>query len=275
MLTQFTTDVENLTNISDNPGLSAAAMKALFDKAGVDIKAYINSVLTVELDAMRLQASRTIYVSPGGNNTKGDGSTEKPYLTIGKAIGVIPKNLNGFIATISISPGTYAENVAFNNFYGGTITMVIAGTVEITSLKVHNSSVFIDTYGGEVTLQAAYIYTTYHAILYSTTSVTVHIYVGGTVAGLNVGLSAYSFSDIYIGGLCRVFATTNAAIRSEVFSSVFVGTVGLTDNSGYGLRAVLGGSIGYTALSDGTVLATSTLSGGRIYSGAQTSIPNY
>lgn len=53
--TRFNTDVENVSHLSDLPneedGLSAAALKAVFDKAGVDIKDFINNTLIPELSA--------------------------------------------------------------------------------------------------------------------------------------------------------------------------------------------------------------------------------
>lgn len=51
--TSLTTDVENISKLDDLPnatgGLSAAELKAKFDKAGVDIKTFINSTLLDEL----------------------------------------------------------------------------------------------------------------------------------------------------------------------------------------------------------------------------------
>lgn len=54
MITKLTADVENIKNMPDrateSDGYSAKTNKAKFDKAGVDIKAYINETLTEELD---------------------------------------------------------------------------------------------------------------------------------------------------------------------------------------------------------------------------------
>lgn len=53
-LTKFTVGVNNIQALSDLPntadGLTSAELKQKFDKAGADIKSYINSVLTEELD---------------------------------------------------------------------------------------------------------------------------------------------------------------------------------------------------------------------------------
>lgn len=59
-ITKLTVNVNNIQALSDRPneidGLDAAELKARFDKAGSDIKTYINEVLTEEVDA----AIRTI-----------------------------------------------------------------------------------------------------------------------------------------------------------------------------------------------------------------------
>ena len=53
-LTKLTTDLENIQALSDKPneieGLTADELKAKFDKAGNDIKTYINDTLTTETD---------------------------------------------------------------------------------------------------------------------------------------------------------------------------------------------------------------------------------
>ena len=55
-LTKLEADVNNIQKLSDKPneidGLTSAELKERFDKAGADIKAYINSILTEELDTL-------------------------------------------------------------------------------------------------------------------------------------------------------------------------------------------------------------------------------
>lgn len=54
-LTKFLTEVNNIQALSDKPneidGLTSAELKAKFDKAGSDIKTYINETLTEQLDS--------------------------------------------------------------------------------------------------------------------------------------------------------------------------------------------------------------------------------
>ena len=53
-LTKLTADVNNMQSLSDRPnaidGLTSSQLKELFDKAGADIKTYLNETLTEEVD---------------------------------------------------------------------------------------------------------------------------------------------------------------------------------------------------------------------------------
>lgn len=64
-ITKFSTPVNNISSLSDKPneidGLTSNELKERFDKAGTDIKAYINETLTEEIDAAL--ASQGGYVS--------------------------------------------------------------------------------------------------------------------------------------------------------------------------------------------------------------------
>lgn len=55
-LTKFTNNVNNIQSLSDRPntidGLTSSQLKELFDKAGADIKTYLNETLTEELDTV-------------------------------------------------------------------------------------------------------------------------------------------------------------------------------------------------------------------------------
>ena len=53
-LSKFTASVNNIQSLSDRPntidGLTSSELKERFDKAGTDIKEYLNDTLTEELD---------------------------------------------------------------------------------------------------------------------------------------------------------------------------------------------------------------------------------
>lgn len=55
-LTKFTVDVNNIQALSDRPneidGLTSSELKQRFDKAGADIKDYLNNTLTGEIDTI-------------------------------------------------------------------------------------------------------------------------------------------------------------------------------------------------------------------------------
>lgn len=59
-------------------------------------------------------ATGIVYVNKGGNDTTGNGTMVKPYLTIGKALAVIATAADASASKpylIDIGPGVYAENV--------------------------------------------------------------------------------------------------------------------------------------------------------------------
>ena len=69
--TYFNEDVENVSHLSDLPneedGLAAAELKAVFDKAGVDIKDFLNNTLIPELSSSSGKSFTVTF--PMGNIT--------------------------------------------------------------------------------------------------------------------------------------------------------------------------------------------------------------
>lgn len=51
-LSEFNNDVRNHSNLPDKPTLDSKELKALFDKAAVEIKDYLNNILTKEIDKL-------------------------------------------------------------------------------------------------------------------------------------------------------------------------------------------------------------------------------
>lgn len=49
-LSKFSEAVNNVASLPDKPTLTASQLKAVFDKTGADLKTYLNSTLTTELD---------------------------------------------------------------------------------------------------------------------------------------------------------------------------------------------------------------------------------
>lgn len=91
-----------------------------------------------EIKSDVLTSDVTYYVSTTGSDSN-DGLTEATaFRTIQHAIGIIPKNLNGCIATIKVVNGTYNETLNINRYFGGELTITdvsnrysIIGGVEI------------------------------------------------------------------------------------------------------------------------------------------------
>lgn len=75
------------------------------------------------LDSKFLYSDMIINVATTGSDETGDGSSTAPYATITKALSVIPKNLNGYEATIQIADGTYDEDVIITGFKSGAFTI--------------------------------------------------------------------------------------------------------------------------------------------------------
>ena len=96
-LTKLLADVENIQKLSDKPneidGLTSAELKEKFDKAGADIKTYLNSTLTTELDTVIATIPSTegfvttddarLTNSRKCNNTFDNWSTARTNLKIG------------------------------------------------------------------------------------------------------------------------------------------------------------------------------------------------
>ena len=67
----FNADVDNVSQLSDLPnsedGLTSAQLKAVFDKAGTDIKTYINGTLVPQINTALAKAFTVTF--PSGSTT--------------------------------------------------------------------------------------------------------------------------------------------------------------------------------------------------------------
>ena len=108
-ITKLTVNVNNIQALSDKPneidGLTSAELKARFDKAGSDIKTYINEVLTEEVDS-KFASIPTNYVTTSDsrltnsrqcNNNFDDWSTARGNLKIGYGTSLPSSADNGSI----------------------------------------------------------------------------------------------------------------------------------------------------------------------------------
>ena len=231
--------------------------KALFDSIAADIG---------------LSANITIYVSTAGSDTLGNGTASNKYATIQKAINSLPRNLNGFDATISIADGTYEEDVLIARTYGGNI--VLTGTeganVSIRSLRV--------SYGSAVRVQNIALSVTGNfnnnavAVTAASFICTSKLALSGTVEnGIYVNYDGY----VCLLGDLTISNTTYAAINVTNRSSFFASSINGTVSEGTFARSVNGSMLAYNVMNATAPIMTYASAGGRIYTGAQTEVPNY
>lgn len=227
----------------------------------------INKVLFDSIQAdLGLSENVTIYVSGSGSDTLGDGSEANPYATINKALAIVPKNLNGYTATINIAAGTYPEAVQVSDFKSGKIVVAGASSaaVNIDSLAVRGSLVDVQLIHLTTTNKTLGIEVSKGGFLLSTTRI--------VASGANKGITVFD------NGLMSLQEVTvlNAAVAIECgyCGNVYVNTMYGSGNT-LGLAASQGGRICYGTDSLGATNKSTTSLGGRIYSGAQTSVPNY
>lgn len=229
--------------------------------------------------ADRLKENVTVYVSTAGSDITGDGTSVAPYATIQKAINSLPKWLDGNMATISIADGTYEERVEIDGFQGGIVELGSVGrnvtvrSVSVTAsnlvrlnVNITHSSALGGTpltirfgsnvqFGDEYTIDCA----------------------SSNVSGIMVesGSTLSSLVD-WFGEMLKLTVNNckNFAIYATAGSKVALGEIAGSNND-TGLYAADGATITYRTRSMTATTANVTVAGGRIYSGAQTSIPNY
>lgn len=190
----------------------------------------------------RLRGNTVITVSLSGNDTTGTGSSAAPYRTIGKALSVLPRDLNGFTATIQLaSAGTYAESVNVSNICNGTV--ILAGTANATisimglhvensnvqvsniALSVYSTGIFVGINGslvcasGSITVTNGGVTLRYGATMEVTTSLTVsnadralQVQYGSTasvatLAGTNNAVGIYAYNSIVFVSTLSLTAT--------------------------------------------------------------------
>lgn len=104
------------------------------DAAG-NLQTQINAIT-----AKLLSNNVVLYVSTTGSDTNGTGTSDLPYATITKALSVIPKNLNGFDATVNIGAGTYTDSLVIKGFFGGSINITLLGNVSMPTLYIEETT---------------------------------------------------------------------------------------------------------------------------------------
>lgn len=259
------TPVTGQTNVytmerADNPTQVGTPL----NKALLDNKAYT------------LVESATVYVNAGtGNDSTADGSSSLPFKTIQAAVNSIPKCLGGFVATIEIANGTYPERVRIEGFYGGRLIVgTAANTVTVNGISIF-ASASVELKISTVTAASGSTDTLLYIGAGSKVLLGRHITLNcENVANVGVGVEQNS-SLTAQGVSVNVHKSVDTAVRANLGSYINMGVSGGSNNAGVGLRADNGGIITYSTRSLTATTVQLTSNGGRIYSGAQTSVPNY
>jgi len=208
----------------------------------------------------------TIYVSPSGNDASGDGSANYPFRTIQHALDCTPKSIENRTITIDIASGTYPEDIIISGFSGAPLRLQI-GTITINSLHVYDSCVVFN--GSKITISASgktygiYCHRNANAIIQT------DLVVNGSEYGVYAGY----------GSRMNARKTTNINSCTFAVSATFAGMVYISALSGSknnnGIQAA-GGIVSLGSIEAG-IASTQyvTTGGGRIYTGAQASVPSY
>lgn len=130
---------DGTNNLSASIGLLALKLQSEEGRFNNTTNGFIANNIQAAIEEARNQISipstdQCVYVSKSGNDTTGNGSFGKPYLTIAKAFTSITDSSPTKRYTISVSPGDYAENLTIkaNVFVKGSgpIATRITGTAQ-------------------------------------------------------------------------------------------------------------------------------------------------
>ena len=226
--------------------------------------------------AYTVTESATVYVNAStGNDSTGVGTSAAPFKTIQAAVNSIPKCLGGYVVEIDIAAGTYPERVRIEGFYGGRL---IVGQSDRT-VTVNGISIFAST---SVQIRISTV-----TVASGSTDTLMYVGAGSNViigrhitlncsSTATIGLGVEQNSSVSASGVSvNVNGSKDTAIMAKDNGRIALNIAGGSSNAGVGLRAENGAVISYITRSLSATTAQLTVGGGKIYSGAQTSVPNY
>lgn len=148
-ITKFLTDVKNIQALPDKPAETADKLKQLFDKAGEDIKKYINDELIVEIKEAFAKTFEVI------ENKSGEIETSK------ENINEIEKNINELekattISKYKIERFNYNENLEY--FFGDVIDLPFYYKTNTNALDVYLNGEYLYKCKAHDTLEGISIY---------------------------------------------------------------------------------------------------------------------
>lgn len=232
---------------------------------------YLHENLEVAISSI-LKESLYMYVSPTGSDTTGDGTQTKPFATIGKALSLVPPNLNNNNAIIFLAAGTYNEGISISNKSNGHVSIATQSRVDVIingDFDVHEcTSVSIGSFSSFTINGRMHIDTAQTVYVQADTLV-----ITDTVYGNALDVRAANFS-----------ASSSVRLKSVSYGSgillgpngdVYCEDITIDAGTGTGIYADFGGKVTYNTITNNATTKIRTSRGGRIYSGAQTSAPNY
>lgn len=213
-------------------------------------------------NTVKAQADTVIYVNADRGNDNNPGTASAPFKTIGKALSVIPRSLGGKDVRLSIAAGRYSESVTISGF---DTPLQITGTpgdhVELSGLRVDGCAVSFVAI--ELTLNSA-LWVVSNAALLSDSQINMNGY----------GVTVTYGSTMYVEYL-NCDNASGYAITVDKCSRFFADYLDGNANAN-GIMCIGGSIAAYRDINmevDGA--AFTTRDGGRIYSGAQASMPSY
>ena len=248
----------------------------------VNGKALSTDILLTAADigaAPALQSNVTLYVSPSGNDSTGDGTQNKPYQTIQKAISILPKDLNGFSPQIHVAAGAY-NGFTIANMQGMGLYFYFYGGVVINGkIAVINACCYFQAGedGSTLTVNAP------ENASGSVVEVMDCAYVNSTIQTTVDGRGQNVRGFLVYRNSCLSFdRNVIVEINNAGFAALMTGgggeICGYYSLSGTGNAVGLfanGGVIRYHVSSLTSTTDYSSALGGRIYGGAQTNAPSY
>lgn len=215
-------------------------------------------------NAAKVRDAVTVYVSPSGNDSAGNGTASSPYATISRALRNMPSDLNGNNIIISMASGTYNEEAYIHHFFNGTITLSFT-TATLSNLTISDAHVILEGSTLTIVSTSTGLLLANRAYLKSNA----RIQINGGANGVYVDEN----SQLVTSTAITMYDTSVRAITVKNGSFAYIQIIA---GSGHpnGILVAEGSIMAYDVLnllvnSGGVISATET--GGRIFTGSQAS----
>lgn len=271
--------IEVLDRVSRYPGrvtlTPVSGATNTFDMVRADEPTTVGTPINKALldnKAYTLTAAVTVYVTKSGSDTTGDGTSGNPFLTIQKAVNSLPKCLGSYHAQINIGAGTYEERVVIDGFTGGRLTLGVGNAVIVRGISVFSSN-YVRINIPTITYSSSIGGTLLYAGAGSDVLVLSALTLNCQSVSIN-GIGADQGSSLCCSGAVTVYNSWSSAVIALTGAKVYLSSI-LGSGNTIGLRAESGGVIHYGTRNITATTANSTVTGGRIYTGSQTSVGAY